>query len=100
MSITRKEVEHVAHLARIELNEKETIKFEKELSAILEFVEKLKEVDTSTVKPLTGGTDLQNVWREDEQIDKKLEGKSVELLQAMPEKKDNWLKVKAVFGQD
>lgn len=97
MSIPSKEVKHVANLARIELTEKEEKKFEKELSAILGFVEKLNEVDISDVEPITGGINLQNVMRQDEQIDENLENKSAMLIAAVPEKKDRWIKVKAVF---
>lgn len=97
MSISSQDVKHISSLARLELTAEEEKKFEKELSTILEFVEKLNEVDTSTVKTLTGDTDLHNIWREDKQTNKNLEGKSAELLQAAPERKDDWIKVKAVF---
>mgnify|MGYP001562654841 CR=1 FL=1 len=97
MSIFRKDVEHIAHLARIELDEEEKIKFEKELSAILQFVEKLNEVDTAGVEPMTGGTNLENIMRADEQTEKNLERKTMELIEAAPNKKDRWVKVKAVF---
>lgn len=96
--ISREDVEHIAHLARIELTEAEKAKLEKDLSTILEFVEKLNEVDTKNVEPVTGGTTLESAMRRDEQIDKNLEGKSAELLEAIPEKKGGWVKVKAIFG--
>lgn len=95
--ITPKEVEHIAHLARIELTGAEKEKFGKELSAILEFVEKLKEVNTEGVEALAGGTTLENALRSDEQIEKNLEGRAAELLEAVPERKEGWVKVRAVF---
>lgn len=97
MPILRGEVEHIAHLARIELTEAEKIKFEKELSAILDFVEKLNEVDTANVEPMGGGTTRENVMRPDEQVDKSLKGKAAELIEASPETKKGYVKVKAVF---
>lgn len=97
MSITKKDVEHIAHLARIELTEAEKQKFEKDLSAILEFVEKLNEVDTENVEPMVGGTSLENITREDKQIDVSLEGHQAGLLNQVPERKEGWVKVKAVF---
>jgi|SRR3989338_10633647 len=97
MSITKKDVEHIAHLARIELTDAEKSKFETELSKILTFVEKLNEVDTTNVEPMTGGTFLNTVMREDQQIDASLEKNSAELLAAAPDKKDNWIKVPSVF---
>ncbi|KKU06019.1 MAG: Aspartyl/glutamyl-tRNA(Asn/Gln) amidotransferase subunit C [Parcubacteria group bacterium GW2011_GWA2_45_30] len=97
MSINIKDVQHIAHLARIELTPEEETKFEKELSAILGFVEKLNEVDTENVQPLTGGTLLENVMRKDEQIDNDLQGKEAALLDAAPEKERGYVRVKAVF---
>lgn len=97
MSVSKKDVQHIARLARIELTPEEEQKFAGDLSAVLEFVEKLKEVDTKNVEPLTGGTTLENTMRQDEQVDKILERKSAELMGAVPEKKDKWVKVKAVF---
>lgn len=97
MSISHKDVEHIAHLARIELTEVEKQKIEKDLSAILEFVEKLNEVDTENVEPMTGGTSLKNITREDKQIDVSLEGHQASLLAQVSEKKEGWVKVKAVF---
>jgi len=95
--ITNQDVQHIARLARIELSPEEEKKFEQELSAILEFIKKLNEVNTEGVEPMTGGTALKNVMRPDEQIDQYLEGKSDELLKAAPEIKNGWIKVKAVF---
>lgn len=95
--IAKKDVEHIASLARIELTAGEEKKFEKELSAILEFVEKLNEVDTAGIEPMSGGTNLQNVTREDDQIDKSLEERAIELLKATPDKKNGWIKVRAIF---
>lgn len=95
--ITDKNVEHIAALARIQLTAEEEKRFEKELSAILDFVEKLNEVNTQNIEPMTGGTNLENVMREDNQIDKNLENKSAELVNAAPDKKEGWIKVKAVF---
>lgn len=97
MSISKENVRHIAYLARIELCDAEKEKFEKELSAILEFVAQLNEVDTTGVTPMTGGTSLENAMRPDEQTDKSLEGKAAGLLGAAPEKKESWVRVKAIF---
>lgn len=95
--ITPKDVKHVAGLARIELSPNEEQKFLAELSAILEFVEKLNEVDTEHTEPMSGGTTSENVVRADEQMDKNLEGKAMALTEALPDKKGGFAKVKAVF---
>ena len=97
MSITNKDVEHIAHLARIELNAQEKKMFETELSGILSFVQTLNELDTSNVEPVTGGTMLEDVMRDDEQSDVYMEGMSARLVEAAPDKKDRFIKVKSVF---
>lgn len=102
MSITKKEVEHIAKLARVEVTDTEVEKYEKELSAVLGFVDKLSEVDTADIQPLTGGTELVNVVRDD--IDNlqltadnlRLE-LAAELVMAAPEHEDGFVKVKKVF---
>lgn len=50
MSITKKEVAHVANLARLELSEQELEKYSKEIDKILTWIDQLSEVDTSDVK--------------------------------------------------
>lgn len=59
-------VAHVAKLANLVLKPDETKKFEKQLSEILSYVEKLKEVDTKNVEATSQVTGLENVIREDE----------------------------------
>lgn len=96
-NITKKEVEHIAKLARLELSDKEVTKFEKELSEILDFIEKLNEMDTTSIVPVTGWAELANILRPDEQITKEMEYQAEELLKKAPQVKENWIKVKAVF---
>ena len=96
--ISKKDVEHIAKLARIELSENEKEKYEKDLSEILSFVEKLNEVDTKNILPMTGGTILKNVLRKDEQEDKDLENRQEKLVEAAPENEKGFIKVKSVFG--
>lgn len=60
------DVTHVAKLASLPLSPEEGKKFEKQLSEILTYVEKLKEVDTKNVEATSQVTGLKNVTREDE----------------------------------
>jgi aspartyl-tRNA(Asn)/glutamyl-tRNA(Gln) amidotransferase subunit C len=94
--ISKEETEHIAKLARLGLDEDEIKKYQKDLSSILDYIEKLKEVDVEGIKPFTHSDALANVTRKDvknkrtrEQIDK--------LIKLMPESKDGYLKVKSVF---
>ena len=66
MAITRDEVLHVARLARLELTEDEIERFTAQLSAILEAVAKVSELDLSGVEPTAHPLDVVNVWAEDE----------------------------------
>ena len=63
--LIRKQVEHVAELAHIGLTKKEIEKFREQLSAILDFVSKLEEVNTAKTKALSQTTGLKNVFRQD-----------------------------------
>jgi aspartyl-tRNA(Asn)/glutamyl-tRNA(Gln) amidotransferase subunit C len=66
MAITRDEVLHVARLARLELTDDEVERFTDQLSAILEAVAKVSELDLSGVEPTAHPLDVVNVWAEDE----------------------------------
>jgi len=63
--ISREEVEHVAWLARIELSEEEKGLFTEQFNQILDFFEKIDEVDTEGVPPTYHVLDLLNVYRGD-----------------------------------
>jgi len=66
MAISRDEVLHVARLARLELSEAEVERFAEQLSAILEAVGKVSELDLEGVEPTAHPLELANVWAEDE----------------------------------
>lgn len=58
-------VPHVAKLANLPLTDEEIKKFEKQLSAVLQYIEKLDEVDTKNIEPTSQVTGLENVLRQD-----------------------------------
>jgi aspartyl-tRNA(Asn)/glutamyl-tRNA(Gln) amidotransferase subunit C len=66
MGISRDEVLHVARLARLELSEAEVERFREQLSAILDAVSKVQELDLADVPPTSHPLEVVNVWREDE----------------------------------
>ncbi len=66
MKITRDEVLHVAKLARLNMDESSVDKFSGQIGTILEYVDKLREVDTEGVKPTSHAIFLSNAFREDE----------------------------------
>ncbi len=88
--ITKKDVEHVAKLARLELTEDEKEKFATQLSSIIEHINQLNEVDTTDVEPMAHPYPLGNVVREDEVeylVSKK------DLLSNAPDEEDGYFKV-------
>lgn len=94
MSITVKDVQHVAKLARLNLTPEEEEMFTGQLNAILHYAEKLNELDTDGVEPTTHVLHLSNVMREDE-VRESLPIEKV-LLNA-PDEEDDQFKVPAVL---
>ncbi len=92
-AITKETIKHLAKLAHLELTPEEEDKLLSDLSKILAHFEELKTLDTSRIEPMTGGTRLKNVFREDE-VKETNRGAGAE---AFPESKDGFLKVPPVF---
>lgn len=67
MKITREEVEDVAVLARLELTEEEKDIFTGQMDAILAYVDKLNELDTSGVIPTAHAVPMENAFRDDDE---------------------------------
>ncbi len=65
MKIQKKDIEYIANLSRIELDEHEKELFIQQLSDILSYIEKLNELNTDNVTPLAYTVDVTNVFRED-----------------------------------
>ncbi len=96
MKLTVKEVEKIANLARLGLNDQEKEKFADQLSLILDYVDQLKEVDTTNVKPIAQITGLENVMRNDK-IEALKPEMTKNLISQAPEAQDNLIKTSAVF---
>ena len=65
MKITKQEVLHVAHLARLNMDESMVDRFSNQLGKILEYVETLNELDTAGVAPTSHAIAMSNAFRED-----------------------------------
>jgi aspartyl-tRNA(Asn)/glutamyl-tRNA(Gln) amidotransferase subunit C len=94
MSITVKDVEHVANLARLELTASEKEQFAGQLNAILKYAEKLNELDTEGIEPTSHVLPLANVMREDTV---KTSWPIGQVLANAPEDEDDQFKVPAVL---
>ena len=94
--ISKKEVQHIAKLARLSLKAAEEKKFQKELSSILDYIEKLKKVNVSKTEPTFRPLKIENIMREDEE-NKKQKTKNKKLLDLVPETKERYIKVKSIL---
>ena len=99
MAITKKEVEHVARLARLSLTEDEKERFTAQLGQILGYVEKLGTLNTDNVPPMTHPIPMTNVWRQDkaEPSTAQTLGSPQDLLANAPEREGPLFKVKKVI---
>ena len=66
MPVTKKEVENIAELAQLKFSEEELESFTPQMNEILNYMEKLNELDTENVEPLSHPVEQTNVFREDE----------------------------------
>jgi aspartyl-tRNA(Asn)/glutamyl-tRNA(Gln) amidotransferase subunit C len=66
--LERAQVVHVARLARLQLSEEELERMAGELSAVLDHVERIRELDLDDVAPTAHATDLAGVMRADEPV--------------------------------
>jgi len=95
MKITKDEVLYVADLAHLNLDEAAIEKFAGQIGDILDYVDKLNEVDTEGVKPTSHAITLTNAFREDEQqehLDRE------QVLANAPQKEDGNFVVPKVVG--
>lgn len=92
------DVKKVAKLANLPLSPDEEEKYSVQLSKILEYIDKLNEVDTENVEPTYNVSGLSNVMRKDEVGD--CEITQNEALQNAPQKKDGMFVTKGVFGDE
>ena len=99
--LSKEEIQHLAELARIKLSDKEKEGLKKDLSSILDYINKLNEADTNGVEPLYQITGLVNAVREDkdrgefkmnEQLNEKLIGQA-------PQKENRFVKVKSILNK-
>ncbi len=94
MKITREEVQHIAVLARLDLAADEQKQLVGQLNHILEYMDKLNELDTDTVEPLSHAVDVVNVLRPDKAVNQpQTEG----MLQNAPARDGDFLSVPKII---
>ena len=95
MLIDIKITKRIAHLAKIELNEKEIEEYSKDLSNILSWMDELKKVDVKGIEPVTSVNDNQLFEREDLEFEDKIEKE--EILLNAPDKNEDYFIVPKVI---
>ena len=94
--ITKEEVQKVAYLARLELDENEINNHAKQLEKILDYVRQLEKIDTENVPSTTRAIEVSNVFRKDE---KKNSDCTEELLELGPSREDKYFKVPKIINE-
>jgi aspartyl-tRNA(Asn)/glutamyl-tRNA(Gln) amidotransferase subunit C len=97
MKVNKETLRKIAHLSRLELQEKDEAPMINSLNEILEWVDQLNEVDTSEVEPLTNMSFEVNVYREDAE---KSTISHEEALKNAPHRDQDYFKVPKVIDQD
>jgi aspartyl-tRNA(Asn)/glutamyl-tRNA(Gln) amidotransferase subunit C len=95
MSVTLKDVDHVASLARLSFSDGEKVKLTEQLNTILAYMDELNTLDTSGVEPLSHVIELSNVFREDTLLPCVTQE---EALQNAPARSERFFKVPKVIG--
>ncbi|AZO96248.1 Asp-tRNA(Asn)/Glu-tRNA(Gln) amidotransferase subunit GatC [Halocella sp. SP3-1] len=94
--ISKKDVEYIANLANLEVDEADKDVFAKQLGDILEYVEKLNELDTDGVVPTAYTVPMKNVFREDKAEPSIKRDKA---LANAPDKKDGQFRVPPIISE-
>jgi aspartyl-tRNA(Asn)/glutamyl-tRNA(Gln) amidotransferase subunit C len=94
MSLTAQEVGHIAKLARLELTDEQQALYREQLSAILDYIAKLRKLDTTDVPPTSGGGLTRMALRPDES---RPSLPTAKLLENAPETEADQFKIPPVF---
>lgn len=94
MSLTPEEVRHIARLARVGLSQDDVTRFQDQLSQILDYFQRLQEVDTENIPPTAHTLAMHNVMRDDEphpSFDRQ------DILANAPKREEDFFRVSAVL---
>lgn len=92
--ISKDDVQALAQLSGLQLEDNETTHLQQDITAILGYIEELNQLDTNDIEPRYQVTDLCNVWRDDN-VEQPLSSET--LLDLAPEQKDQQIKVPKVL---
>ena len=95
MKLTTEQVRHIATLARLEITDTEAEHYREQLSAILDYVDQLQQVDTTGVEETSQVTGLVNAMRDDVVVPSGIES---ELIDTAPSHADGFITIPKVFS--
>lgn len=93
-TITGEQIEHIAKLARVGIDDAQKKKYADELAGILNYFQKLQQVETGNITPVKQITSLKDIIRNDEE---KIFPYQMEILNNVPTKKNRFIKVKPIL---
>lgn len=96
MSVTIKDVEHIAKLAKLKFSDEEMEKLQVDLNKVLSYIDKLNELNLNDVEPLENINSTENIFREDET---KPGVKKEEALKNAPSKTKDYFEVPKVLDK-
>lgn len=94
MKLTREQIAHIAELARLDLTDQEMALYQEQLSAILEYAERLESLNTDAIPPTATVLPVRNVMRKDEPCPSMARE---DILANAPETEDGCFRVQAVL---
>lgn len=95
MEVTEQDINHLANLSNISLEQSEKTVLKKDIANILKYIGKLDELDTSGVEPTYQVIEMENVWRPDEILPQDADREA--LLSLTKDENDHQIKVPKVL---
>lgn len=99
--LSREDIRHLSHLARLELSEEEYERYAKQLSSVVGYIELLQKVPTDSVQAQRGVTGLENVMMEDvpRPADDLCVVSTEDMIKGAPLSEENYIEVRAVLDE-
>jgi aspartyl-tRNA(Asn)/glutamyl-tRNA(Gln) amidotransferase subunit C len=97
LPLSREQVQHIARLARVGLSDEDIDRFSEQLSEILDYFERLRQVDTEGVPPTAHTLPLHNVMRQDDEPEPPLDKEQV--LANAPVREGDYFRVKVILEE-
>jgi aspartyl-tRNA(Asn)/glutamyl-tRNA(Gln) amidotransferase subunit C len=97
VALSHEEVRRIAELAKLDLTEDEVVLYSGQLSNILDYFQRLRELDTAQIEPTASVLPLKNVWRPD------VAGQPLppeRVIANAPDVSENQFRVSAVLGEE